>query len=90
MNPLSFGSYALSECVILFRTLNRRKCFLKAYQVFVVKWTCKILNYFIIDIDECASSPCVHGNCTDKVNGYICNCVPGYTGVLCETGKLCM
>ncbi|KAK5599514.1 hypothetical protein CRENBAI_019954 [Crenichthys baileyi] len=35
-------------------------------------------------IDTCASSPCVHGNCT--VNGltYECTCEFGYTGVDCE------
>lgn len=35
-------------------------------------------------IDTCASSPCVHGNCS--VNGltYECTCEVGYTGVDCE------
>uniref|UniRef100_A0A3Q2D1L8 Crumbs cell polarity complex component 1 n=1 Tax=Cyprinodon variegatus TaxID=28743 RepID=A0A3Q2D1L8_CYPVA len=35
-------------------------------------------------INTCASSPCVHGNCT--VNGltYECTCEFGYTGVDCE------
>ena len=34
-------------------------------------------------------SPCENGgNCTDGVNEYICNCVTGYTGTDCETGKL--
>lgn len=28
----------------------------------------------------------MHGNCTDQVNGYVCECIPGYTGVMCETG----
>lgn len=27
----------------------------------------------------------MHGNCTDQVNGYVCECIPGYTGVMCET-----
>ena len=36
------------------------------------------------DIDECASQPCVHGDCEDQVNGYLCECLEGYTGVHCE------
>jgi len=41
-----------------------------------------------LDINECASSPCVNGgSCVDGVNGYTCSCVAGYTGLLCETGK---
>ena len=38
-------------------------------------------------IDECASSPCVHGNCSNEYLHYVCICQPGYTGVNCETGK---
>ena len=38
------------------------------------------------DKDECASSPCQYdGTCQDVVDGYICLCNHGYTGVLCET-----
>nr|XP_022329841.1 sushi, nidogen and EGF-like domain-containing protein 1 [Crassostrea virginica] len=36
-------------------------------------------------IDECASSPCVHGNCSNQYEHYVCICQPGYTGVNCET-----
>ncbi|XP_062607186.1 uncharacterized protein LOC134268975 [Saccostrea cucullata] len=36
------------------------------------------------DIDECASSPCIHGKCTDYVNGYSCRCNMGYSGINCE------
>ena len=34
------------------------------------------------NIDECASNPCYStgGNCTDGINGYVCNCNPGWTG----------
>lgn len=39
------------------------------------------------DIHECESSPCVHGSCTDQVNGYVCECTPGYIGVSCNIGK---
>ena len=42
----------------------------------------------ILDIDECASTPCQHsGTCADMVNGYTCNCVDGYDGIQCENGN---
>ncbi|XP_019616195.1 PREDICTED: fibropellin-1-like [Branchiostoma belcheri] len=36
-------------------------------------------------IDECVSSPCLHGTCEDQPNHYTCRCHPGWTGVHCET-----
>ena len=37
-------------------------------------------------MDECSSSPCENGAiCMDRVNGFNCTCVPGYTGTRCET-----
>lgn len=41
---------------------------------------------FFIDIDECVSFFCVYGNCMDQVNGYVCECIFGYIGVICEIG----
>ena len=37
-----------------------------------------------VDIDECSSSPCLHGTCIDQVNGFKCHCLAGYSGVLCD------
>ncbi|KAM3865556.1 protein crumbs homolog 1-like [Diretmus argenteus] len=34
--------------------------------------------------DTCASSPCVHGNCTNLSGGYECVCDLGYSGAQCE------
>ena len=44
---------------------------------------------FPIDIDECAPSPCVHGNCADGINDYTCTCNPGWEGKDCDIGKNC-
>ena len=37
-----------------------------------------------VDIDECSSSPCVHGTCIDQVNSFKCHCSPGYAGIKCD------
>ena len=42
---------------------------------------------FVLDINECDSSPCENGGtCTDGINGYTCTCADGYTDTHCETG----
>jgi len=38
-----------------------------------------------VDVDDCASNPCVHGTCVDGVNSFTCNCDSGYSGTLCDT-----
>lgn len=41
------------------------------------------------DVDECASNPCQNGaTCNDQVNGYTCTCSGGWTGTICDQGKL--
>ncbi|XP_005915556.1 protein eyes shut homolog isoform X1 [Haplochromis burtoni] len=37
-----------------------------------------------INVDECSSSPCLHGFCYDVVDGFYCLCSPGYAGLRCE------
>ena len=46
----------------------------------------------VVDIDECASSPCMANsttNCTDLVDAFQCHCEPGYNGTVCEIGESC-
>ena len=43
---------------------------------------------FLIDVDECASNPCLNnGTCTDRVNGFICTCAPGFNEKRCEISE---
>ena len=47
-----------------------------------------IVFFFSKDIDECVNHTCQNGgSCLDGVNNYSCNCLPGYTGNRCETGR---
>lgn len=45
---------------------------------------------FSVDVNECSTSnPCKNGaTCVNNVGGYQCLCVPGYTGIHCDTGIL--
>ena len=44
---------------------------------------------FLAVLDECASNPCVHGNCTDEFNGFVCNCQEGFSGETCNGEEIC-
>ncbi|XP_052237854.1 sushi, von Willebrand factor type A, EGF and pentraxin domain-containing protein 1-like [Dreissena polymorpha] len=36
------------------------------------------------DFNNCVSSPCLNGNCTDELNSFTCHCDAGFTGQQCE------
>ena len=57
------------------------------YLVAMYKTMTEQCMVYLSDVDECASQPCVNGKCEDKVNGFECQCEPGYTGDMCETGN---
>jgi hypothetical protein len=60
------------------------------------------MSYLYTDVDECVSTPCIHGNCTDGLGTYSCTCHAGFTGgdcdkdvddclgSLCENGGACV
>lgn len=47
--------------------------------------TCNPASGTCDGIDECASSPCINGDCIDGPNQFTCQCLPGFTGIFCET-----
>ena len=53
----------------------------------IAVWSCQITDD--VSDDPCYSEPCENqSNCTVVTRDqYNCSCLPGYTGVNCETGK---
>ena len=45
------------------------------------------ISIYPTDHNDCDPTPCQHGSCVDKVNGFVCNCHPGYQGTICDIGK---
>ena len=41
-------------------------------------------------IDNCNPDPCVNGECDNTGDGYLCTCHPGWTGIHCEEGNICV
>ncbi|XP_069068939.1 fibrillin-2-like isoform X2 [Pleurodeles waltl] len=41
-------------------------------------------NRTCLRIDFCRSSPCVNGNCTSALRGFVCTCPPGWEGKKCD------
>ncbi len=41
-----------------------------------------------MQIDDCSTSPCLNGECSDGINSFSCSCFSGYSGDNCtELGK---
>ena len=48
----------------------------------------RVFSFSPTDIDACLGVSCRNnGTCVDMVDDYICNCVQGFTGKHCQTGK---
>ena len=70
-------------CYVFRGLINSLVCWFDLSDAVILNWP-----DFIVDIDECASGPCQNsGTCTDLVNGYLCQCAPGYTDLQCQTGE---
>ena len=53
--------------------------------VHVTATYCILACILLVDIDECASDPCMNdGTCLDQVNMFECQCADAYYGDSCE------
>lgn len=47
------------------------------------------MNFFFKDLDECLANPCANGGeCINSIASFTCKCPPGWTGPLCDIGKI--
>lgn len=44
--------------------------------------------FFLTDVDDCQSEPCENGGtCIDRIDSFLCLCLPSYGGDTCEKGE---
>lgn len=44
--------------------------------------------FLLTDVDDCQSEPCENGGtCIDKIDSFLCLCLPSYGGDTCEKGE---
>lgn len=47
-----------------------------------------LFSFFFTDVDDCHSEPCENGGtCIDKIDSFLCLCLPSYGGDMCEKGE---
>ena len=71
------------------------KCLSNSYRCIYPKprllfpFNINVNNYYVVDINECLSSPCENGGTcsTPQLNMFSCKCAAGYTGTNCDSGK---
>ena len=67
--------------------------FLTAFDLTVLKCLKLFLLLFVLvfsfaDIDDCVGHACANnGSCVDGINSHSCNCLVGFTGNRCQSGK---
>ena len=53
------------------------------------KFISEFLSSLSTAVDHCFSNPCANnGTCNNSLHGYRCSCPEGFTGSLCEEGKV--
>jgi hypothetical protein len=51
----------------------------------------KQFERWILDINPCTSAPCTNNGTCSRIGytqDFVCDCLPGYTGLQCQTGKI--
>lgn len=47
-----------------------------------------VFFFSLTDVDDCQSEPCENGGtCIDKIDSFLCLCLPSYGGDMCEKGE---
>ncbi|KNC80159.1 hypothetical protein SARC_07472 [Sphaeroforma arctica JP610] len=89
-----FSGYSGTNCVqevVPPLTCSSNPCFYGGFcldRIYGVKCICvggRTGEFCQNDVNECASSPCMTGRCSNRHNKFVCTCPTGWSGELCST-----
>ena len=81
----SNGARHAGSCSLVMNDISSTECILLISAL--IRVSTRLLCFFT-DVDDCQSEPCENGGtCIDKIDSFLCLCLPSYGGDTCEKGE---
>ena len=87
-HSIQYQYHAMAYHIILYHTVTTPNHAIQLISSLLSNHCLTIISTSFLDIDECASKPCLNGGkCVDGINSFTCKCAAGFMGKNCEKSK---